>query len=64
MQMLDRVGAHTLGAVMNKVRISSGSYSHSYDYYLGGSNSDVAKTHAKEPDVNTSPGLGRRESSV
>jgi capsular exopolysaccharide synthesis family protein len=32
-QMLDRVGAHTLGAVMNKVRASAGSYSYEYGYY-------------------------------
>jgi receptor protein-tyrosine kinase len=31
--MLDRVGAHTLGAVMNKVRPSTGSYSYEYGYY-------------------------------
>jgi succinoglycan biosynthesis transport protein ExoP len=32
-QMLDRVGAHTLGAVMNKVRASIGSYPYEYAYY-------------------------------
>ena len=30
--MLDRVGAHTLGAVMNKVRVSAGSYPYAYRY--------------------------------
>jgi capsular exopolysaccharide synthesis family protein len=32
-QMLDRVGARTLGAVMNKVRASNGSYAYAYGYY-------------------------------
>jgi polysaccharide biosynthesis transport protein len=32
-QLLDRVGAHTLGVVMNKVRGSAGSYSYEYGYY-------------------------------
>ena len=32
-QMLDRVGAHTFGAVMNKVRASSGAYAYDYGYY-------------------------------
>ena len=32
-QLLDRVGAHTLGVVMNKVRASAGSYSYEYGNY-------------------------------
>ncbi|PYQ65148.1 MAG: hypothetical protein DMF54_11955 [Acidobacteria bacterium] len=32
-QLLDRVGAHTLGAVMNKVRASGSSYAYEYGYY-------------------------------
>jgi capsular exopolysaccharide synthesis family protein len=44
--MLDRVGAHTLGAVMNKVHTSAGSYAYAYGYYAASSNgragSDVA----------------------
>ena len=32
-QTLDRVGAHTIGVVMNKVRASAGSYSYEYGYY-------------------------------
>src|SRR5207247_2147031 len=36
-KMLDRVGAHTIGAVMNKVRASSGSYSYDYGYYAAAS---------------------------
>lgn len=32
-QLLDRVGAHTIGVVMNKVRASAGSYAHEYGYY-------------------------------
>jgi Mrp family chromosome partitioning ATPase len=37
-QMLDRVGAHTLGVVMNKVRPSAGSYAYAYGYYASSSN--------------------------
>ena len=37
-EMLDRVGAHTLGAVMNKVRASSGSHAYAYGYYATSSN--------------------------
>jgi len=32
-QMLDRVGARTLGVVMNKVRAASGEYEYEYGYY-------------------------------
>jgi capsular exopolysaccharide synthesis family protein len=32
-QLLDRVGAHTMGVVMNKVRASAGSYAYEYGYY-------------------------------
>jgi capsular exopolysaccharide synthesis family protein len=31
--MLDRVGAHTIGAVMNKVRASAATYAYEYGYY-------------------------------
>ena len=48
-QMLDRVGAHTIGVVMNKVRASSGSYAYEYGYY------------AASPDGHARP--GRRPSS-
>ena len=48
-QMLDRVGAHTIGVVMNKVRASSGSYAYDYGYY------------AASPDGHARP--GRRPSS-
>jgi capsular exopolysaccharide synthesis family protein len=52
-QMLDRVGAHTLGAVMNKVRPSSGSYGYTYGYYATSANgqrpgSDPAPTSESE----------------
>jgi receptor protein-tyrosine kinase len=40
-EMLDRVGAHTLGAVMNKVHVSSGSYSYAYGYYETRSNGQI-----------------------
>jgi Mrp family chromosome partitioning ATPase len=36
--MLDRVGAHTLGAVMNKVHASSASYAYAYGYHAASSN--------------------------
>ncbi|HET6311106.1 MAG TPA: polysaccharide biosynthesis tyrosine autokinase [Candidatus Nitrosotalea sp.] len=36
--MLDRVGARTLGAVINKVHASSGSYAYAYGYYATSSN--------------------------
>lgn len=36
--MLDRVGAHTLGVVMNKVHTSDGSYAYAYGYYAASSN--------------------------
>jgi capsular exopolysaccharide synthesis family protein len=32
-RMLDRVGAHVIGAVMNKVRATSGEYAYEYRYY-------------------------------
>jgi len=32
-QILDRVGAHTLGVVMNKVRASADAYAYDYGYY-------------------------------
>ena len=32
-QVLDRVGAHTIGAVMNKLRARGSSYSYAYGYY-------------------------------
>ena len=32
-QVLDRVGAHTIGAVMNKVKARRGAYSYEYGYY-------------------------------
>jgi capsular exopolysaccharide synthesis family protein len=41
-QMLDRVGAHTLGGVMNKVRASAGSYAYAYGYYSGSSDGRTA----------------------
>jgi receptor protein-tyrosine kinase len=40
-QVLDRVGANTIGAVMNKLRARGGSYSYDYGYY--------ASPHAKSP---------------
>jgi Mrp family chromosome partitioning ATPase len=50
--MLDRVGARTLGAVMNKVHSSAGSYAYTYGYYATSSNgragSDVTTVNEQE----------------
>jgi Mrp family chromosome partitioning ATPase len=32
-QVLERVGAHTVGVVMNKLKARGGSYSYEYGYY-------------------------------
>src|SRR5438105_2293186 len=37
-EMLDRVGAHTIGAVMNKVRASGGAYTYEYGDYASSPN--------------------------
>jgi Mrp family chromosome partitioning ATPase len=37
-EMLERVGAHVLGVVMNKVQASAGSYAYAYGYYAGSEN--------------------------
>jgi receptor protein-tyrosine kinase len=52
-QMLDRVGAHTLGVVMNKVRPSSGSYAYAYGYYASSSNGRAGSSVApiSEPEA-------------
>jgi polysaccharide biosynthesis transport protein len=46
-QMLDRVGAHTVGVVMNKLRASSGSYSYQYGYDSGEHADDDSKFHER-----------------
>lgn len=46
--MLDRVGARTLGAVMNKVHSSSGSYAYAYGYYVSSSDGQ-GKSELKPP---------------
>jgi capsular exopolysaccharide synthesis family protein len=46
-QMLDRVNAHTIGAVMNKVRASSGSYYYGYGNYAPSANGRGAKDRAE-----------------
>jgi receptor protein-tyrosine kinase len=51
-QMLDRVGAHTLGAVMNKVRASTGDYGYAYGYYAAspnGQHTEVDRSAASQP---------------
>jgi receptor protein-tyrosine kinase len=53
--MLDRVGARTLGAVINKVRPLAGSYAYSYAYTTSSSNgragSDAAAVSGEEAGV-------------
>jgi succinoglycan biosynthesis transport protein ExoP len=59
--MLDRVGARTLGAVMNKVHSSAGSYAYAYGYYATSSNgragSDVAPV--SEPEAESASTKGK-----
>ncbi len=43
-RMLERIGAHQIGAVMNKVRASSGVYAYEYGYYS--QSSDSSNGHA------------------
>jgi len=53
-EMLDRVGAHTLGAVINKVRASSGSYEYAYGYYTSSPNGRGASAPSvPEPDASS-----------
>jgi capsular exopolysaccharide synthesis family protein len=47
-QLLDRVGAHTIGVVMNKVRASAGSYSYEYGYY-GTPSDERAEREPQQP---------------
>lgn len=50
-QTLDRVGAHTIGAVLNKLRASQGSYSYEYGYYASSSDGQSSI----EPDAPSKP---------
>jgi receptor protein-tyrosine kinase/non-specific protein-tyrosine kinase len=56
-QLLDRVGAHTIGVVMNKVRASGSSYSYSYGYGNYGLPSDgraqLEREQPSEPRIAT-----------
>jgi capsular exopolysaccharide synthesis family protein len=58
-QMLDRVGARTLGAVMNKVRASNGSYAYAYGYY----GNYGSPTNGQRAGSNTPPVLKGSEST-
>lgn len=49
-QMLDRVGAHTLGAVMNKVRAAAGSYAYNYGYYSSAPDGTPKPLAEPQPD--------------
>ena len=46
-QTLDRVGAHTIGVVMNKLRASAGTYAYEYGYY--GARPDTAAKEGLQP---------------
>lgn len=48
--MLDRVGSRTLGAVMNKVHSSAGSYAYTYGYYATSSNGHAGSDAAPVSD--------------
>jgi len=62
-QMLDRVGGHTLGVVMNKVRASGGSsYSYAYGYGNYGSKSNQGTTTVRSADPSAfQPRITHRE---
>jgi hypothetical protein len=53
--MLDRVDARTLGAVINKVRSSGGSYAYSYGYYGTSSNGTGAADSAEVLEPQAGP---------
>jgi len=46
-QMLDHVGAHTIGVVMNKLRARGGSYSYEYGYYAKPTQEKKSTPHNK-----------------
>jgi receptor protein-tyrosine kinase len=48
-EILDRVGAHTIGAVFNKVRASAGTYSYGYGNYEASSNGAIS--HQTQEDA-------------
>jgi Mrp family chromosome partitioning ATPase len=55
-EMLDRVNAHTIGAVMNKIRASSPSYYYGYGNYVSSANGRFkADEKATEPTVEERP---------
>jgi receptor protein-tyrosine kinase len=62
-QMLDRVGARTLGVVMNKVRPSAGSYAYAYGYYASSSNGRAESNVAPVSDAEASPATIKEKTS-
>jgi capsular exopolysaccharide synthesis family protein len=55
-QLLDRVGGHTIGVVMNKVRASGSSYSYAYGYGNYGTPSDGrAQPEREQPSESEAP---------
>jgi hypothetical protein len=48
--MLDRVNAHTIGAVMNKVRATSGSYYYGYGNYEPSSSNGRPKSGQRKEE--------------
>lgn len=58
-QVLDRVGAHTIGAVMNKLRAQGGSYSYAYGYYASPHAESVdGELRRREPEARKETSLG------
>lgn len=59
-QTLDRVGAHTIGVVMNKLRARGGSYSYEYGYYAtppnSGTKEEFGQTPESEPSTTSTVG--------
>jgi succinoglycan biosynthesis transport protein ExoP len=56
-QVLDRVGAHTIGAVMNKLRASGGSYAYEYGYYATAPDAK-AKRELRQPEPEPRTSIG------
>ncbi len=64
--ILDRVGAHTIGTVLNKVRLSPGAYAYEYGYYATQANTGLeggeTQPHQSEGNIERTA-AGRRHLS-
>jgi hypothetical protein len=58
-EMLDRVGAQPLGAVMNKVRGSAGFYAYAYGYYAPSSNGRPGSAPAPVAESEANPAASK-----